>query len=438
MTNKLYDRAERIPSWDQSKLTGASVTIVGSDTLGETIAAGLTALGIGKIRTIGNTDGNAFLSQKGGSASKNMIDTLNKINPNIEIKGIYSEIVSESSTVFFNKADIVIDATNDIDSKNICLSWCRKNKALFISASVSDTKGTMSISSIKETFQGEQDLVLSEIIGGIVLDETRKYLMPRPNEKLTSSVSISKNAGKGKIKRVLMVGAGALGNFCGLGLINSNIEELIIADGDTIEDTNLNRQILYYNKVGEKKANILCQRLSQLNKKTEYKPLLKFFDKSNFKIRIWNKPDLIIDATDNFKIRALLNEMSVKYNVPLVSGGTSPFEGQTMSCIPFKTQCLNCRININELAAKGKSEDAGCTRRPEGSVIISNMIIGGLMAKEVNDIINGNPTDKVYKYISNDPARVGLIGADSPCRCYKEGWTDWFATKLKALKLTGN
>lgn len=449
MPEETYNRQKLIPRWNQEKLRNASVTLVGSDALAEMIAAGLVALGIGNVRIISNKkkDSITFLTaNREESKADSMVYTLKKINPDVKIISVHSGIVNYASTVFFDsKADIVIDATDNPNSKLVCYKWCENNKRLMISASATGEEGEVciirKIDDLKSSarYAGkEQDLITAEIIGGVVLDEVRKCLMPMNGEKLLDKPFCIKDRieiddKKEKIDDILIVGAGALGNFCGLGLTDVNVKKITIMDGDDIEEHNLNRQVLYYDKIGRDKSEVLAKRLGQINKVIKFIPVKKFLEKDPF--IFFYKPDLIVDATDNFKIRALLNEISVKHNIPLISGGTSPFEGQVISCIPRKTQCLNCKINVDALAKKSPTR-AGCARTPEASVIISNMIMGGIMAREIRNIVDGmKPINGVIKYISKDPARIGILASKKPCECYKEnGALKWLNLGLGRLK----
>ena len=221
---------------------------------------------------------------------------------------------------------------------------------------------------------------------------------------------------------VLIIGAGALANFVAINLTDLEVGKITIIDNDKIEETNLNRQILYFDSVGEHKASVLKKRLKEINNKNRYNYNLSYFDASSKKYFGWfNKPDILIDCVDNFKTRSILNKFAVKYKIPLISGGTSPLAGQIVVYVPGVTSCLSCELNIDKLAEKRESERRGCTEVPEGSVVTTNQIIGGLMVGELYRLLNGiTPSPGTIKYISSEEERVGFVKSHKPCECHSK------------------
>lgn len=137
-------------------------------------------------------------------------------------------------------------------------------------------------------------------------------------------------AGQEKLKgaKVLVIGAGGLGCPALLYLTAAGVGEIGIIDFDKIEDSNLQRQVLYYAEdVGKPKAQIAAEKLSRQN------PFIKF---NCYPVQINNQNaldiiseyDVIIDGTDNFATRYLVNDACVLLNKPLVYGSIYKFEGQ--------------------------------------------------------------------------------------------------------------
>lgn len=221
---------------------------------------------------------------------------------------------------------------------------------------------------------------------------------------------------------ILIIGAGALANFVAISLADMKLGKITIIDNDKIEETNLNRQVLYFDSVGKHKASILKKRLKEINNKNLYRYKLSYFDASSKKYFGWfNKPDILIDCVDNFKTRAILNKFAVKYRIPLISGGTSPLAGQIVVYVPGITSCLSCELDIDKLAEKRERERQGCTEVPEGSVVTTNQIIGGLMVGELYRLLNGiNPSPGTIRYISIDDDRVGFVKSHKPCECHSK------------------
>ena len=241
---------------------------------------------------------------------------------------------------------------------------------------------------------------------------------------------------KDKELDILMVGAGALANFIAIGLSNLNFLRITVIDKDKIEETNLNRQVLYFNSIGEQKAQILTKRLKQLNKNNIYKNKIIFIDENSKKMFSWvRRPDIIIDCVDNLKTISILNKFATLYNIPLLSGGTSPFSGQAVMYIPGETSCLNCHLDIDRLAEKVERERNGCTAAPEGSVITTNQIIGGIMAAELKRVLEGEkPLNGIIKYNSKTLPRVGVIPMKRVCACHKKENVSFIKESVEAIK----
>lgn len=226
---------------------------------------------------------------------------------------------------------------------------------------------------------------------------------------------------------IFIIGAGALANFVALSLASIRLGRITIFDQDKIEETNLNRQLLYFDAVGDHKAIVLKKRLKEIGDHNGYYYKLSFFDENAKRYFRWfrDKPDLLIDCVDNFKTRSLLNKFAAKYKIPLISGGTSPLAGQVLVYFPGYTSCLNCELDVDRLAAereRQQREQGGCTTVPEGSVVTTNQIIGGMMVGELFRILNGkNPTPGTIRYISADDDRVAFVPAAKPCNCHTNG-----------------
>jgi molybdopterin/thiamine biosynthesis adenylyltransferase/rhodanese-related sulfurtransferase len=137
-------------------------------------------------------------------------------------------------------------------------------------------------------------------------------------------------AGQEKLKqaKVLVVGAGGLGCPVLQYLTAAGVGTLGIADFDVVSESNLQRQILYGTAdVGQPKAEIARQRLSQLNPFGEFRVHRERLNPKNVLDRI-APYDIIVDGTDNFPTRYLLNDACVLLDKPLVSGAIFKFEGQ--------------------------------------------------------------------------------------------------------------
>lgn len=130
---------------------------------------------------------------------------------------------------------------------------------------------------------------------------------------------------------VMVVGCGALGSMCSMYLAASGIGRLGIADFDTIDISNLQRQLFFKeSEVGMSKAEILSRRIKELNREVELEVYNCLITADKAK-EIFNKYDFIIDATDNPSSKFMVDEVCRKLGKPYCIGGVSGFVGQVMS-----------------------------------------------------------------------------------------------------------
>jgi molybdopterin/thiamine biosynthesis adenylyltransferase/rhodanese-related sulfurtransferase len=131
-----------------------------------------------------------------------------------------------------------------------------------------------------------------------------------------------------KRAKVLIVGAGGLGCPAAQYLASSGIGTLAIADFDTVSISNLHRQVLYNpSDTGQLKAEIACKRLQEQNPDITIVPIIHKIISTNV-MQIIAGYDVIVDGTDNFETRYLLNDAAVLSGKPVVYGAIYQFEGQ--------------------------------------------------------------------------------------------------------------
>ncbi len=146
--------------------------------------------------------------------------------------------------------------------------------------------------------------------------------------------------------RVTICGCGALGTVLANHLARAGVGFLRIVDRDFIETHNLQRQILFdENDVAENlpKAEAAARKLRQINSTITIEPVVTDIDHTNI-LDLVADADLILDGTDNFETRYLINDAAVKLNKPWIFGGVIGSEGQTMTIRPGSTPCLRCLI----------------------------------------------------------------------------------------------
>jgi len=145
-----------------------------------------------------------------------------------------------------------------------------------------------------------------------------------------------------KSARVLMVGAGGLGSPVGLYLAAAGVGTLGIVEDDRIEASNLHRQVLYgVEQLGECKLDAAIARLHSLNPHITLVPHPVRLDAGNA-LELLSKYDLIVDGTDNFPTRYLINDACVLLGKPFVSAAIAGFEGQLSVFWPGRGPCYRC------------------------------------------------------------------------------------------------
>jgi molybdopterin-synthase adenylyltransferase len=152
--------------------------------------------------------------------------------------------------------------------------------------------------------------------------------------------------GQGNIRdsSVCIVGCGALGSFQAEALARAGVGQLRLIDRDYVDYTNLQRQWLYDESDAQSespKAIAAARRLQQLNAQVRIEPLVADMTPSNAEELI-SGCDLILDGSDNFETRYLLNDLSVKLNVSWIYGAAIGSYGIAMPIVPGKGPCLAC------------------------------------------------------------------------------------------------
>ncbi len=128
--------------------------------------------------------------------------------------------------------------------------------------------------------------------------------------------------------RVLVVGAGGLGCAVLPYLAAAGVGTLGIMDGDVVEISNLQRQVFFTEAdVGRPKAEVLAMLLRQLNSAIQVLPIHEYLNRDNA-LELFRRFDIVVDATDNFPARYLINDAAVLTNRPFVYGAIFRFEGQ--------------------------------------------------------------------------------------------------------------
>jgi adenylyltransferase/sulfurtransferase len=216
--------------------------------------------------------------------------------------------------------------------------------------------------------------------------------------------------------KVLLIGCGALGASHAEMLARAGVGKLRIVDRDFVEFTNLQRQTLYSEQDAKDrlpKAIAARNRLREINSEIEVEAVTADVNYSNIEDFI-KDCDLILDGTDNFQVRFLLNDACIKHNKTWIYGAAVSGYGVTMTIIPNQTPCLRCVFEEIPPAGSAPTCDTAGVIMP----IIST--ISAIQVTEALKILTGN-SDKLHKSLTqidvwqNDWRKIKLGKPNKEC-----------------------
>lgn len=213
---------------------------------------------------------------------------------------------------------------------------------------------------------------------------------------------------------VLIVGAGGLGCPVGLYLGAAGVGHLSIADGDTVDLTNLQRQIGHASAaIGDNKADSLARSILAINPEIEVKPLREALSGHALREAV-AAVDLVVDASDNFATRHAVNRACVQLNKPLVSGAAIGFSGQlaVFDSGRAASPCYHCLFPDHADEAELRCAEAGVFSPLVG-------VIGAMQAMEALKYLAQVGTPMIGKLLLWDglqaDARVMKVPRDPAC-----------------------
>jgi len=140
----------------------------------------------------------------------------------------------------------------------------------------------------------------------------------------------------------LLVGVGGLGSPISLYLAAAGIGRITIVESDKVELSNLQRQVVLDTpSVGMRKAEVAKKRLKKLNPDTEVRTVDSRFDDDNAR-KLVAESDIVLDASDNFRTKLLVNDASIAERKPCSIGSVLEYHGQVSSFVPGKGPCYRC------------------------------------------------------------------------------------------------
>jgi adenylyltransferase/sulfurtransferase len=225
-----------------------------------------------------------------------------------------------------------------------------------------------------------------------------------------------------------LIGCGALGTVIASTLVRAGVGRLRLIDRDFIETNNLQRQILFDEDdvaANLPKAEAAARKLHRINSGVEIEPIVTDVDRTNI-LDLVADADLILDGSDNFEVRYLINDAAVKLSKPWVYGGCIGSYGQSMTILPGETPCLRCVFE----SAPNPGEAGTCETAGVLAPIVN--IVASLQAAEALKILSGHRDainrDLIYIDVwDNSMRRVRIAGmlGKVDCRCCQRRRFEW-------------
>ncbi len=206
---------------------------------------------------------------------------------------------------------------------------------------------------------------------------------------------------------ILLIGVGGLGSAASLYLTVSGIRELTLVDFDSVDESNLSRQILFQKEdIGMNKAIVAKRKLEAFNQDILINAIEKRLDEDELREFI-NDSNLVIDATDNLESRLMINQITYEQRKPLCIGAAIRYEGHLITILnkDKNESCLNCLYTL------GDESLLDC----DGIGVLSPVvgIMGSMMAMEAIKTISGlnkaqKSTMSVFDFKNNIYNKINL------------------------------
>jgi molybdopterin/thiamine biosynthesis adenylyltransferase len=398
------DRQLRISGWDQAALEEAKIGVIGDDDLLTSLyVMSAAALGIQRLVVIAPR------------LEKPLVEIAHSLNPALQMAFLEGYYTHGKIGDFLTGCGVVVDLSSYGLANKLALQKGFDEGMPVVRAFCSEENGrqgfrvfTYSRGREWEELNGMvasrnlpgnhfDDGVLDIIASGVALEETTNILM---RHKVSEEVVIYERKSlppAAHTAKIGIVGAGALGNFVGLGLAWAGFRHITFLDPDVVEVTNLNRQVLLADSLGVNKAEAAARKLNGLFG-------LGVRGRATY---IGRESDLleygvVFDCVDNFETRIVLSERCKAERKVLISGGTGAHSGQVIVYDPAggsetPAEVLGLYAIVEKRSAEGdRRQRASCEYVPEPSVIMVNQIIGGLMVEGYRAVVAGEKPANVF------------------------------------------
>jgi molybdopterin/thiamine biosynthesis adenylyltransferase len=398
------DRQLRIEGWNQQALENAKIGVVGDDDLlASFYIMSASALGINNIVVIAP------------DVDDRLIEIAKKINLHFTLTRMKGFFTHPIMAELFKGCNLIVDLSHYGLANKLLIEKGFRDRIPIIRGFCYEEDGKQGLkvfSYLKGREWQELDQIVSTynlpnnhfddgvldiIITGIILEETKNLLMDQDASDDLISYNRLKIVQSNHQPKILIVGSGALGIFVGLGLAYSGFSNLTFMDPDNVEETNLNRQVLFYNAIGTSKAKTLSTKLNTLFGIGSSAEMAYFDRDSNIELY-----DAVFDCVDNFETRIVLSEKCKDQEKILISGGTSPNAGQVVTYNPEDDGPTPAELlGMYDIVEKRhpetyQRERAACIYQPDPSVIMTNQIAAGFMVDSYRMLLEGQKPENVF------------------------------------------
>ena len=230
--------------------------------------------------------------------------------------------------------------------------------------------------------------------------------------------------------RALVCGCGALGTVVAETLVRAGVGFVRIVDRDFVELSNLQRQVLFDEDDVERrlpKAVTAAEKLGRINGDVTIEPIVADIGHANVR-RFAEGIDLMLDGSDNFELRYLINDVSLETRIPWIYAGVIGSHGQTMTIFPGETGCLRCLIEEPPDRGTMDTCDTAGVLGPAVNVVASLESVDALkvlsgrreLVKQVLTVVD--VWDGSFRRLN-----VGELGSKADCPACKGGKREWLS-----------
>lgn len=399
------DRQLRIPEWNQGILERAQVGVVGDEGLLTSLyLLGTAALGINRVRVVAPR------------LDERLISMARRLNPDWHLSHFEGYLTHPCCQEVLGCGNLAVDLSSYGLADKIILENAFQRRLMVIRCLGRQDEREEGFTiftyvrgrewpELQEVMSGRslpgnaaaRDGAMDIIAAGIILEETKNLLFG--GKKSPEVIRYRRSRFPPVIQQpsLAIVGAGALGNFVGLGLALAGFKNMTFIDPDVIEVTNLNRQVFFSGAVGAGKAETLAARLNTWFETRAVGVRDYFRDGSDI-----SGFDGIFDCVDNFDSRIALSEACAAAGKILISGGSDVARGQVVVYHPLRQpQTPAVLLGLSEIVAQRPQrgpgrERAACIYQPDPAVIMTNQIIGGFMVEAFRKVLAGQEAAPLF------------------------------------------